>query len=96
MWATRTFRRTDMNFFEYTSPRDHVLDPGSEPPIGAHKVTPRRDYAHHGIYVGREHRSYQVDELVARYGRAWLRLIALLARALCLWSTAGETTRAGT
>jgi len=29
-----------------------------------------------------EHRSYQVDELIARYSRAWHRLIALLARAL--------------
>jgi hypothetical protein len=28
-----------------------------------------------------EHRSYQVDEFVARYGRAWRRLIVLLARA---------------
>jgi hypothetical protein len=42
-----------------------------------------------------EHRSYQVDELVARYGRA-CRLIELLARALRLWSTATETTRART
>jgi hypothetical protein len=161
-----------MNFSEYTSPRDHVLDPGSEPPLGAHMVTPRRGYAHHGIYVGQgrvvqyggssrglrrdpveevtlsqfaqrrtiwirphepggldrdevvrrarlrlgenrydvltnncehfcewcvcgEHRSYQVDELVSRYGRAWRRLIELLARALRLWSTAAET-RAGT
>ena len=41
------------------------------------------------------HRSYQVDELVARYGRAWRRLIELLARALGLRSTA-ETTRPGT
>jgi hypothetical protein len=35
-----------MNLFEYTSPRDHALDPESEPPIGAHMVTPRRGYAH--------------------------------------------------
>jgi hypothetical protein len=162
-----------MNLFEYTSPRDHALDPESEPPIGAHMVTPRRGYAHHGIYVGQgqvvqygglsrglrrdpveevslsqfaqgrtiwirlhesigldrdevvrrarlrlgenryhmltnncehfcewcargEHRSYQVDELVARYGRAWRRLSELLARALCLRSTAAATARAGT
>jgi hypothetical protein len=43
-----------------------------------------------------DHRSYQVDELVARYGRAWRKLIELLARVLCLCSTAAETTRAGT
>jgi hypothetical protein len=26
--------------------------PGGEPPIGAHIMTPRRAYTHHGIYVG--------------------------------------------
>jgi hypothetical protein len=31
---------------------DRPLDPGCEPPLGAHMVTPRRCYAHHGIYVG--------------------------------------------
>jgi len=149
---------------------DHALDPEREPPIGAHMVTPRRGYTHHGIYVGRgwvvqygglsrglrrgpveqvplsqfaqgrtiwirlhessgldrdevvrrarlrlgenryhvltnncehfcewcvrgEHRSYQVDELVTRYSRAWQRLIELLARALFLRSTAAETMR---
>ena len=154
-------------------PGDYVLDPEREPPIGAHMVTPRRGYTHHGIYVGRgwvvqygglsrglrrgpveevplsqfaqgrtiwirqqesstldrdevvrrarvrlgenryhvltnncehfcewcvrgEHRSCQVDELIAHYGRAWQRLIELLARALCLRSAAAETTRSGT
>jgi hypothetical protein len=152
---------------------DHAFNPEREPPIGAHMVTPRRGYTHHGIYVGRgrvvqygglsrglrrgpveevplsqfaqgrmiwirlhessgldrdevvrrarlrlgenryhvltnncehfcewcvrgEHRSYQVDELVAQYGRAWRRLIALLARALGLRCTAAETARPGT
>jgi len=28
------------------------LDAGAEPPLGAHLVTPRRGYSHHGIYVG--------------------------------------------
>ena len=31
---------------------EHVLDPAHEPPIGAHIVTPRRGYTHHGIYAG--------------------------------------------
>jgi hypothetical protein len=31
---------------------DRPLDPQSEPPLGAHMVTPRRGYTHHGIYVG--------------------------------------------
>jgi hypothetical protein len=33
-------------------PCDRPLDPGREPPLGAHMVTPRRGYTHHGIYVG--------------------------------------------
>jgi Lecithin retinol acyltransferase len=33
-------------------PSDRPLDPGREPPLGAHMVTPRRGYTHHGIYVG--------------------------------------------
>lgn len=28
------------------------LDARAEPPLGAHLVTPRRGYSHHGIYVG--------------------------------------------
>jgi hypothetical protein len=32
-------------------PSDHALEPEREPPIGAHMVTPRRGYTHHGIYV---------------------------------------------
>ena len=36
------------------------LDPTGEPPLGAHLVTPRRAYAHHGIYVG--------DGRVVQYG----------------------------
>jgi hypothetical protein len=140
---------------------DRALDPELEPPLGAHMVTPRRGYTHHGIYVGLgrvvqygglsrglgrgpveevslsqfaqgrpiwlrleelrwpnrdevarrarlrlgenrynlltnncehfcewcvrgEHRSYQVDELIARYLRAWHRLIELFSRTLLL------------
>jgi Lecithin retinol acyltransferase len=29
-----------------------LLEAGQEPPVGAHIVTPRRGYTHHGIYVG--------------------------------------------
>lgn len=28
------------------------LNPACEPPLGAHLLTPRRAYMHHGIYVG--------------------------------------------
>jgi hypothetical protein len=35
------------------SRREHGLDPAREPPLGAHLMTPRRGYTHHGIYVGR-------------------------------------------
>ena len=31
---------------------DQALDEGRELPLGAHVVTPRHGYAHHGIYVG--------------------------------------------
>lgn len=140
-------------------PCDQALDPTREPPFGAHMVTPRRGYTHHGIYVGRsrvvqygglshglrrgpveevslsdfaqgcpmwvrmeesrwfdrnevvrrarlrlgenryhvltnncehfcewcvrgEHRSYQVDDVIARYSRARHTLAALFARVL--------------
>ena len=35
--------------------RSHLqaFDPMREPPMGAHMLTPRRGYSHHGIYVGR-------------------------------------------
>ena len=33
-------------------PRDRSLGPGREPPLGAHIMTQRRWYTHHGIYVG--------------------------------------------
>jgi hypothetical protein len=33
-------------------PSDRPLDPEREPPLGAHIVTPRRGYTHHGIHVG--------------------------------------------
>jgi Lecithin retinol acyltransferase len=32
---------------------DAMLLSGEEPPLGAHLVTPRRGYFHHGIYVGK-------------------------------------------
>lgn len=31
---------------------DRLLGTDEEPPMGAHLVTPRRGYLHHGIYVG--------------------------------------------
>ena len=31
---------------------DRLLGADDEPPLGAHLVTPRRGYLHHGIYVG--------------------------------------------
>jgi hypothetical protein len=43
-----------------SNPQDHPLDPEREPPLGAHIVTPRRGYTHHGIYVG--------DGRVVQYG----------------------------
>ena len=31
---------------------DRLLAQGEEPPLGAHIVSPRRGYLHHGIYIG--------------------------------------------
>ena len=68
------------------SRRDHALDPAREPPVGAHLVTPRRGYTHHGIYVGRGR--------VVQYGGVFLGLrrgpveeVALLqfARGRSIW-----------
>jgi hypothetical protein len=39
-------------FYRGLQPCDRPLDPEREPPLGAHVVTPRRGYTHHGIYVG--------------------------------------------
>jgi hypothetical protein len=151
----------DINRHRRRWPCDQTLDPELEPPLGAHMVTPRRAYTHHGIYVGLgrvvqygglsrglgrgpveevslsqfdqgrpiwlrledsrwpnrdevvrrarsrlgenrynlltnncehfcqwcvrgEHRSYQVDELIERYLKAWHGLIALFSRTLSL------------
>jgi hypothetical protein len=37
---------------EHFARRDFVLGSEQEPPLGAHLVTPRLLYRHHGIYVG--------------------------------------------
>jgi hypothetical protein len=44
-------------------PCDRALEPNLEPPLGAHVVTPRRGYTHHGIYVGLGR--------VVQYGRSY-------------------------
>lgn len=36
----------------FPQPRDRALSTCEEPPLGAHLVTPRIGYIHHGIYVG--------------------------------------------
>ena len=43
--------REDVKEF-HVRPTDEVLAQGGEPPIGAHLLTPRRVYTHHGIYMG--------------------------------------------
>src|ERR1700675_138779 len=70
-------------------PCEQTLDLELEPPLGAHMVTPRRGYTHHGIYVGRGRvvqyggvslglRRGPVEEVAlsqfARGHRIWLRL----------------------
>jgi len=53
-WQEQVRRRPGLR------PPDQLLDPAHELPIGAHIVTPRRGYTHHGIYVG--------DGRVVQYG----------------------------
>lgn len=36
----------------YLHEADRILGPDEEPALGAHLVTPRRGFLHHGIYVG--------------------------------------------
>jgi Lecithin retinol acyltransferase len=53
-WPARETATQDVQVCRVESrPADYVLDPAREPPIGSHIVTPRRGYAHHGIYVGK-------------------------------------------
>jgi hypothetical protein len=68
------------------SRRDHALDPAREPPLGAHLVTPRRGYTHHGIYVGRG-RVVQYGGLSHGLRRAPVEEVALLqfARGRPIW-----------
>jgi hypothetical protein len=68
------------------SRRDHSLDPAREPPLGAHLVTPRRGYTHHGIYVGRG-RVVQYGGLSHGLRRAPVEEVALLqfARGRPIW-----------
>jgi hypothetical protein len=35
-----------------SSARDSLLQPGEEPPLASHLITPRAFYTHHGIYTG--------------------------------------------
>ena len=51
-----------MNYAKYCGPQRSVraLNPGEEPPLGAHLITPFLGYTHHGIFVG--------DGKVVHYG----------------------------
>jgi Lecithin retinol acyltransferase len=51
-----------------SSPGDRLLTPEQEPPLGAHLVTPRFAYQHHGVYVGRG-----VVVHYAAYAKHWRR-----------------------
>jgi Lecithin retinol acyltransferase len=45
--------RPQRNALGASSRADRLLPPEREPPLGAHLVTPRFAYQHHGVYVGR-------------------------------------------
>ena len=71
-----------------SAPRSPNIPVGTEPPLGAHLVTQRRGYEHHGIYVGdgkvvhyaglagRLHRGPVEEITVAQFGAGhdiWIR-----------------------
>ena len=74
-------------------PTDEALDPGAEPPIGAHLMTPRRAYTHHGIYVG-EGRVVQYGGLSRGLRRGPVEEVSLLqfARGREIWVRPEETS----
>jgi len=43
---------SERRFARNVGERDRLLAADEEPPLGAHLLTPRLGYAHHGIYVG--------------------------------------------
>ena len=45
--------RPQRSVLERPAPVDRWLSPEDQPPLGAHLVTPRFAYQHHGVYVGR-------------------------------------------
>lgn len=54
----KALRRDDLarpqtSAMEGSSRADRLLRPEDQPPLGAHLVTPRFAYQHHGVYVGR-------------------------------------------
>jgi hypothetical protein len=53
--SPRAWCRRGARWATYLSERfsDRPLAQGEEPPLGAHIVSPRRGYLHHGIYIGR-------------------------------------------
>jgi hypothetical protein len=73
-------------------PSYEVLDQGGEPPIGAHIMTPRRAYTHHGIYVG-EGRVVQYGGLSHGLRRGPVEEVPLLqfARGRQIWVRSVET-----
>jgi len=73
---------------------DEVRDPGGEPPIGAHIMTPRRGYTHHGIYVG-EGRVVQYGGLSRGLRRGPVEEVSLsqFARGREIWVRSEEANR---
>jgi len=73
--------------------RDEVLDRGAEPPIGAHLMTPRRVYTHHGIYAG-EGRVVQYGGLSRRLRRGPVEEVSLaqFAQGREIWVRSEQTS----
>ena len=72
---------------------DDVLDRADEPAIGAHIMTPRRAYTHHGIYVG-EGRVVQYPGLSRGLRRGPVEEVSLceFAQGREIWMRLAETS----
>ena len=73
---------------------DRPLGPDEEPPLGSHLVTPRRGFAHHGIYVGRGN-VIHYKSLVRKFCRGPVEEVSLarFAQEQTIWVRSHTTPR---
>jgi hypothetical protein len=73
---------------------DLLMAADQEPPLGAHLLTPRREFLHHGIYVGgRKVVHYSGLAYGARGGPVEELPLARFASGKCVWIRTGTLSR---